>query len=95
LDWGLGGLLRFEVVLGIEFVVGFIVSVRSGVGVGWVEVVVVGGDGGGDGVAPGVGAEGVDVFVLGETSGLEEGLEHIGYGAGYAGFGFAADYCGD
>jgi hypothetical protein len=59
------------------------------------EIVVVGSDGGGDGVAPGVGAEGVDIFVLGETGGLHQGLEYVGYGAGYAGFDFAADYGGD
>jgi hypothetical protein len=58
--------MRGVLVLGfgivIEFVLGFIFG---GVGVGRVEVVVVGGDGGVDGVAPAVGAEGVDVFVLG------------------------------
>jgi hypothetical protein len=35
-------------------------------------VVVVGVDGGADGFAPGAGAEGVDVFVLGQAGGLEE-----------------------
>jgi hypothetical protein len=56
-----------------------------------VEVFVVGFDGGGDGAAPAVGAEGVDVFVLGLAGGLHQGLEHVGYGAGNAGFDFAAD----
>ena len=55
----------------------------------------VGFDGGGDGVAPAVGAEGVDVFVLGLAGGLHQGLEHVGDRAGYAGFEFAADYGGD
>jgi hypothetical protein len=59
------------------------------------EIVVVGFDGGGDGVAPGVGAEGVDVFVLGLAGGLHQGLKHVGYGAGNAGLDFAADYGGD
>src|SRR5580658_4805016 len=52
-------------------------------------------DGGGDGLAPAVGAEGVDVFVLGEAEGLEEGLQHVGEGAGEARFYFAADGGGD
>jgi hypothetical protein len=34
-----------------------------------------------DRVAPGIRAESLDVFVLGEVDGLEEGLEHIGDGA--------------
>ena len=40
------------------------------VGVAWEAVVIVDVDGGADGVAPAVGAEGVDVFVLGDTYGL-------------------------
>jgi hypothetical protein len=36
---------------------------------------VVGVDGGADGFAPGIGAEGVDVFVLGQAGGLEKSLE--------------------
>jgi len=56
---------------------------------------VVGFDGSADGVAPGVGAEGVDVFVLGLAGGLHQGLEHVGDRAGYAGFDFAADDRGD
>jgi len=42
------------------------------------------GDGGADGLAPGVGAEGVDVFVLGEMDGLGESLRQVGEGAGGA-----------
>ena len=34
--------------------------------------------GGADGFAPGIGAVGVDVFVLGEREGLDEGLAEIG-----------------
>jgi len=48
-------------------------------------------DGGADGFAPAVSAEGVDVFVLGEADGLRQGLEHVGDGAGEFGFYFAAD----
>lgn len=80
----------FGFVLGI--VLGFIFGI---VGVGREEMVVVGVDGGMNGIAPGVGAEGVDVFVLGEAGGLKESLEHVGYGAGYARFDLAADYGGD
>jgi hypothetical protein len=43
-------------------------------------------DGIADGVAPAVGAEGFDVFVLGEADGLEERLREVGDGA--CGFGF-------
>jgi hypothetical protein len=39
-----------------------------------------------DGVAPGIGVVGLDVFVLGEGQGLYEGLGEIGEGGG--GFGF-------
>jgi len=42
--------------------------------------------GGADGFAPGIGAEGVDVFVLGEVQSLDERLAEIGEGGG--GFGF-------
>ena len=41
--------------------------------------------GGADGCAPGIGAEGVDVFVLGEVQGLDKGLAEISEGGG--GFG--------
>src|SRR5713226_10020183 len=50
---------------------------RRGIG-GQVEIVA-------DGFAPGIGAEGVDVFVLGEVQGLHEGLAEIREGGG--GFG--------
>jgi hypothetical protein len=66
-----------------------------GLGFGWEEAVMVGGDAGADGFAQGVGAEGVFEFGLGEVDGLEEGLGQVGYGAGGAGFDVAADYCGD
>ena len=39
-------------------------------------------EGGTDGAAPGVGAEGVDVFVLGEVEGLHEALREVGEGGG-------------
>jgi hypothetical protein len=52
-------------------------------------------DGGVDGFAPAVGAEGVEVFVLGDADGLREGLEHVGDGASESGFYVAADYGGD
>jgi len=44
-------------------------------------------EGGADGAAPGVGAEGVDVFVLGEMESLHEALRQVGEGGG----GFAVD----
>jgi hypothetical protein len=62
---------------------------------GWEEVVVVAGDGVADGVAPDVGAEGVDVFVLGEADGLEERLGQVGDGAGGLGLYIAGDHGGD
>lgn len=43
-------------------------------------------DGVADGIAPIGGAKGVDVFVLGEMDGLDEGLGEIGEGAGSARF---------
>jgi hypothetical protein len=51
-------------------------------GVTVIEVLV---DGIADGPAPGVGAEGVDVLVLGKMDGLGESLGEIGEGAGGAG----------
>jgi hypothetical protein len=90
--------LGFGSVLGLVFgfIFGFVFGfIIGGVGVGWIEVVVVGGDGGVDGVAPSVGAEGVDVFVLSQAGGLHQGLEHVGDGASHAGFDLAADYGGD
>ena len=49
-------------------------------------VVEVGVDGSADRFAPDVVAEGVGVFVLGEADGLQEGLHHVGDGAGEFGF---------
>src|SRR5262249_28646820 len=46
-------------------------------------------DGGAEGAAPGFGAEGVDVFVLGELDGLDEGLGEVGEGGGGFGVDFA------
>ena len=51
----------------------------------------VGVDGVADGLAPTFGAEGVDVFVLGDVNGLQESLEEVGDGAGGFGFYIAAD----
>jgi hypothetical protein len=48
-------------------------------------------DGIADGAAPPVGAEGVDVFLLGKMDGLDEGLREIGDGAGGAGLDVPAD----
>jgi hypothetical protein len=64
-------------------------------GLGRDEVVAVLVDGIGDGVAPAVAAEGVDVFVLGEADGLEERLRQVGDGAGGFGFDVAAHDGGD
>ena len=66
-----------------------------GGGVGWEEVIVVAVDRIGDGVAPAVGAEGVDVFLLGEADGLEKSLGEVGDGAGGSGFYIAANDGGD
>jgi hypothetical protein len=52
-------------------------------------------DGGADGLTPGFGSEGVDVFVLGEIDGLHESLGEIGDGAGGFGFYIAAENGGD
>src|SRR5216684_4895257 len=48
-------------------------------------------DGIADGPAPGVGAEGIGVLVLGKMDGLGESLGEIGEGAGGAGLNVAAD----
>jgi len=64
-------------------------------GVGWEDVVVVAVDGVADGFAPVVGVEGVDVFLLGDVDGLQEGLGQVGDGAGGSGFYIAADNSGD
>ena len=58
-------------------------------------MVVVGVDGVANGIAPAVGAEGVDVFVFGEVDGLQEGLGQVGDGAGGSGFYVAADNRGE
>jgi hypothetical protein len=55
------------------------------------EVVAVGVDGIADGFAPAVGAERVDVFVLGDVDRLQESLRQVGDGAGRSGFYVAAD----
>src|SRR5260370_33445480 len=59
------------------------------------EVVVVVVDGVADGLAPAVGAEGVDMFVLGQADGLQESLGQVGDGAGGSGFYIAAEDGGD
>jgi len=69
-------------------------TIRWGLG-GREAVVVVASDGVADGLAPVVGAEGVDVFVLGEVDGLQESLGQVGDGAGGSGFYLAADNGGD
>jgi hypothetical protein len=67
----------------------------GGLGSGREEVVVVAVDGVADGFAPGIGVEGVGVFVLGDVDGLQESLGQIGNGAGGSGFYVAADNGGD
>ena len=52
-------------------------------------------DGIADGLAPAVGAEGVDVFLLGEVDGLQESLGQVGDGAGGSGFYITAEDGGD
>jgi len=59
------------------------------------EVVAVVVDGVADGLAPAVGAEGVDVFVLGHADGLQESLGQVGDGASGSGFYIAAKDSGD
>ncbi len=59
------------------------------------EVVAVVVDGVADGLAPAVGAEGVDVFVLGHADGLQESLGQVGDGTGGSGFYITADNGGD
>jgi len=66
-----------------------------GFGVGREEVVAVAIDGGADGIAPAVGAEGADVFVLGEVDGLHESLGQVGDGVSGFGFYIATDDSGD
>jgi len=64
-------------------------------GQGRIEVVEVLVDGVADGIAPIIGAKGVDVFVLGEMDGLDESLGEIGEGSGGARFYIALEDGGD
>src|SRR5690242_11026612 len=64
-------------------------------GVGRGDVVAILVNGHADGMAPAVGAEGIDVFVLGEVDGLHESLDQISDGAGGFGFYIAAENGGD
>src|SRR4029077_19456140 len=66
-----------------------------GLGGGREAVVIVAVDGGADAFAPAVGAESVDVFVLGDVDGLHESLGQVGDSAGGSGFYFAANHGGD
>jgi len=66
-----------------------------GLGGGREAAVVVFVDGIADGVAQGVGAEGVGVFLLGDVECLEESLREVGDGAGGSRFYIAADDGGD
>src|SRR6266700_7254250 len=66
-----------------------------GFGVGREAVVVVVLDGIADGFAPAVGAERVDVFVLGDVDGLHQSLDQVGDGVCGFGFYIAADNGGD
>ena len=66
-----------------------------GHGVGREAVVIVLVDGVADGVAPGVGAKGVGVLVLGHVDGLQESLREVGDGAGGSGLYVAAEDGGD
>jgi hypothetical protein len=70
-------------------------GLKAAATMGWEAVVVVVVDGGVDGVAPGIGAESLAVFVLGDVDGLQESLRHVGDGAGDFGFDVAADDGGD
>ena len=82
---GFDGLLRLR--LGRCGLVGFWVGREA--------VIVVAFDGVAYGSAPTVGAEGVDVFVLGEMDGLQEGLGQVGDGAGGSGLYVATEDGGD
>jgi hypothetical protein len=64
-------------------------------GGGRVEMVVVLVNGVADGVAPGVGAKGVGVFVAGDVDGLQKSLREVSDGAGGSGFYVAADNGGE
>src|SRR6266851_4700951 len=74
---------------------GSLIRGRFGLGGGREEVVAVAVDGVADGLAPGVGAESVDVFVLGDVDGLRESLHQVGDGVGGFGFYIAAHNGGD
>jgi hypothetical protein len=52
-------------------------------------------DGVADGFAPGIRAEGLAIFVLGDVDDLQESLGQVGDGAGGLGFYIAADHGGD
>src|SRR5229473_2649300 len=74
---------------------GSLIRGRFGFGGGREAVVAVAVDGVADGLAPGVGAESVDVFVLGDVDGLRESLHQVGDGVGGFGFYIAAHNGGD
>ncbi len=63
----------------------------GGFGVGREAVVVVAVDGAADGFAPGIRAEGLTIFVLGDVDGLHESLDQVGDGMGGFWFYVAAD----
>ena len=86
----MGSLIRVR--FGLRGGAGLKAAATLGVGKAVVVVVV---DGVADGFAPAVGAEGVDVFVLGEVDGLQESLRQVGDGAGGSGLYIAADDGGD
>src|SRR4029077_20727338 len=84
-DGGLGAFFGFGtrfcgLVFGCVGIFGVVIVGVAGVLLG-------GSYGGIDGVAPLIGAEGVDVFVLGELDGIDHGLSQVGQGGG----GFALD----
>ncbi len=66
-----------------------------GCGCGREAVVVIAVDGIADGFAPGIGAEGLTIFVLGDVDGLHESLHQVGDGVGGSGFYVAAEDGGD
>ncbi len=70
-------------------------AVRPLVGLGMAGRAGVVVDGAADGLAPAVGTEGVDIFLLGDVDGLQESLRQVGGGAGGSGFYITADDCGD
>jgi len=98
--WGLGlwrgggrGKRRFLAPLGMTIYAGF--GGLFGFGGGREAVVIVAVDGFADRFAPVAGVERVDVFVLGDLDGLQEGLGHVGDGASDLGLYIAADNGGD